>query len=88
VLRNFAGSRWLQARSEAGIAYQINTYRVLLTRARYETVIWVPRGDAADGTRPTAEFDAIAAFLRECGVQTLEVPTALEDSAESVPLLL
>ena len=88
VPRNFAGSRWLRARSDAGIAYQINTYRVLLTRARYETVIWVPPGDAADATRPIAEFDAIAAFLRECGVQTLEVATDLEDTAESVPLLL
>jgi hypothetical protein len=40
VARNFAGTRWLQTRAEAAIAYQVNTYRVLLTRARYETVIW------------------------------------------------
>ena len=33
-------------RSSEAIANQLNTYRVLLTRARYETVIYVPRGDA------------------------------------------
>ncbi len=42
VARSFAGTRWQEPRGEAAIAYQINTYRVLLTRARYETVIWVP----------------------------------------------
>ena len=52
------------------IANRINTYRVLLTRARiYETVIWVPRGDAADGTRKPAELDALAAYLSGCGVR-------------------
>jgi hypothetical protein len=48
VARNFVGTRWLETRAEAAIAYQINTYRVLLTRARYETVIWVPSGDRDD----------------------------------------
>jgi hypothetical protein len=45
---------------------------VLLTRARYETVIYVPRGDAADATRPPAEFDAIAEALAAAGVGALE----------------
>ena len=46
IVRSFAGTRWQEPHGEATIAYQINTYRVLLTRARYETVIWVPGGDA------------------------------------------
>jgi hypothetical protein len=49
----------------------VNTYRVLLTRARDRTVIWVPRGDAGDRTRQPRKFDAIAAFLAECGVGEL-----------------
>jgi hypothetical protein len=49
----------------------VNTYRVLLTRARFETVIWVPRGDAGDRTRDPAAFDAIAAFLLACGAEAL-----------------
>ncbi|WP_439578151.1 DUF2075 domain-containing protein, partial [Elioraea sp.] len=67
--RHFAGTRW--HRAERDHAFIRNTYRVLLTRARYETVIYVPRGDTADATRPPAEFEAIAAALAEAGVQEL-----------------
>ena len=54
-----------------------NTYRVLLTRARYETIIWVPPGSPAgdpfhDTTRPAAEMDAIADHLHACGARPLE----------------
>lgn len=86
VARSFAGTRWQEPRGEAAIAYQVNTYRVLLTRARYETVIWVPRGEDADVTRTPAEFDAIADFLQECGAQNLaalpQVPKVITDPAQ------
>ena len=75
IARRFSGSRWQERRKEADIAYQTNTYRVLLTRARYETVIWVPNGDEADITRPPHEFDAIANFLLTCGAQPLPQTT-------------
>ncbi|HVC63401.1 MAG TPA: DNA/RNA helicase domain-containing protein [Acetobacteraceae bacterium] len=89
VVRNFAGTRWQEPRGEAAIAYQVNTYRVLLTRARYETVIWVPGGEAVDVTRPPAEFDAIADFLQECGAQQLEAGAiTLDEIAEPAPMLL
>jgi hypothetical protein len=78
----------LEPRGEAAIAYQVNTYRVLLTRARYETVIWVPNGDNDDTTRRPAEFDAIAAFLQECGAEPLELADDTRDADESVPVLL
>ncbi|MBV1799364.1 DUF2075 domain-containing protein [Siccirubricoccus sp. G192] len=74
--RRFAGTGWQRDTKE--FAFVRNTYRVLLTRARYETVIYVPQGDAADRTRLPREFDAIAAHLRACG---------LRDLAEPVPLL-
>ena len=89
VVRSFAGTRWQEPRGEAAIAYQVNTYRVLLTRARYETVIWVPQGDVADGTRVPADFDAIADFLRNCGAQYLEdVPASPDHGSEPTPMLL
>lgn len=68
--RHFVGTRW--HRAEKDHAFIRNTYRVLLTRARYETVIYVPPGDAADPTRPPAEFDAIAEALAEAGARALE----------------
>ena len=74
IARKFAGSRWQERRQESDIAYQTNTYRVLLTRARYETMIWVPAGDPADGTRSPKEFDAIADFLLACGAHKLGAP--------------
>jgi hypothetical protein len=89
VSRNFSGTRWQEPRGEAAIAYQVNTYRVLLTRARYETVIWIPHGDAADVTRPPAEFDAIADFLHECGAQQLgALPPVPEATADITATLL
>jgi Uncharacterized conserved protein (DUF2075) len=89
VVRSFVGSRWQEPRGEAAIAYQVNTYRVLLTRARYETVIWIPPGDAADMTRQPAEFDAIADFLAECGAQQLgAIPDALNETTDTAPMLL
>ncbi|HEY0182995.1 MAG TPA: DNA/RNA helicase domain-containing protein [Rhodopila sp.] len=67
VARSFVGTRWQELSGEARVAYQVNTYRVLLTRARYATIIWVPEGDAADVTRNPSAFDAIAEFLFACG---------------------
>jgi hypothetical protein len=93
VVRSFAGTRWQEPRNEATIAYQINTYRVLLTRARYETVIWVPQGDPDDTTRSPAEFESIARFLMDCGVSAIpdpgphgrfdSPPIVVEDGAQS-----
>ncbi len=67
--RDFVGTRWQRIHQPEAIANRTNTYRVLLTRARYETVIWVPRGDPDDMTRPPAEADAIADFLLACGAR-------------------
>lgn len=67
--RRFAGTAW--QRDTVEFHFVRNTYRVLLTRARGETVIWVPRGDTADRTRNPAEFDAIADHLAACGARPL-----------------
>jgi hypothetical protein len=72
LARAFAGTRWQVTRGEAAGAYQVNTYRVLLTRACYETVIWVPRGDPEDATRGPLDFDTIARFLADCGAREVE----------------
>jgi len=75
--RRFAGDRWQLVRGEEEQRFIRNTYRVLLTRARYETVVWIPRGSPAedpfhDRTRPAAEMDAIADFLLACGARPLD----------------
>ena len=65
--RAFRGTSWTRPRSAEKSLNKRNAYRVLLTRARYETVIWVPPGDPADPTRDPAGLDRTADYLLSCG---------------------
>ena len=70
VAQEFKGYRWHTVKKE--YAFFRNTYRVLLTRARYETVIYVPRGEARDMTRLPASYDALVTRLLAAGVRPLD----------------
>jgi schlafen family protein len=70
--RQFRGTRWLNVKQEAMQQFIVNKYRVLLTRAREGVVIYVPRGDDEDPTRPRKPNDDIATYLASCGVRVLE----------------
>jgi hypothetical protein len=91
--RRFAGHQWQIVRGAEESRYILNTYRVLLTRARYETIIWVPPGSPAhdpfhDETRPAGEMDALADFLLASGARPLEILSPSADSvAEPVRLI-
>lgn len=84
--REFVGTAWQTRRAAEAIGNRVNTYRVLLTRARYGTVIFVPCGDTADATRRPEDLDAVAAFLAACGVEAL-AEVATEVKAELEPTL-
>ncbi|RKK03236.1 DUF2075 domain-containing protein [Pseudoroseomonas wenyumeiae] len=84
--RAFAGTRWNLVQKEEEKLFIRNTYRVLMTRGRYETVLWVPPGEDADRTRPATEFDAIAAHLLACGARPLEMWR--DEAAPALPPLL
>jgi hypothetical protein len=88
LVRDFKGTRWQTPSGAEVIANRLNTYRVLLTRARYETFIWVPRGDASDPTRPPASFDTIADFLVSCGIGIIEIDAAPPENLVEQPILL
>ena len=68
-IRSPAGKspRWYSEQSSDTQEFLRNKYRVLLTRARFGVVLFVPRGDSADQTREPAIFDATADFLIRCG---------------------
>ena len=83
IARRFAGTAW--QRDTVEFHFVRNTYRVLLTRARGETVIWVPPGDPADRTRSPAQLDAVADFLMACGVRPLP---AITPPLQTAPALL
>lgn len=65
------GAAWQRINKESNQAYQINAYRVLLTRARQGMVIVVPEGDHGvppDSTRLPGYYDGVYAYLRRIGI--------------------
>ena len=69
--RLFRGTSWVRA-SEDPRKFMLNSYRVLLTRARRGMVIWVPKADGCDTTLNPAHFDATADLLREAGLSLID----------------
>jgi hypothetical protein len=68
AFRSFSGSKWGDVRKEIDRRYMLNTYRVLLTRARQGLVIWVPSENPADPTGAASWLDATADHLKRCGL--------------------
>jgi hypothetical protein len=71
VHQAFKGTKWQSVNDKSKRVYLKNAYRVLLTRARQGMVIFVPRGDALDHTRPPLFYDGTFDYLRSCGIPVL-----------------
>jgi DUF2075 family protein len=65
------GNRWNRIKKPERQAYQLNAYRVLLTRARQGMVICVPEGDNADVTRLPEFYDGTYLYLKSMGFEEL-----------------
>jgi DUF2075 family protein len=65
---SFRGDGWTNIRKDDRRRYQLNAYRVLLTRARQGVVIFVPPGDTTDPTREPGFYDETWEYLRLLGV--------------------
>ena len=66
-----SGTKWQNINKPINRTYQINAYRVLLTRARQGMVIVVPNGDKSvppDETRKPEWYDGIYNYLKEIGI--------------------
>lgn len=68
LARRFQGMAWGVLRRAEAVTWRRNAYRVLLTRARHASCIFVPEGAAEDPTRDPAEMDGVTEFLLACGV--------------------
>jgi hypothetical protein len=68
---NFRSDRWQNINQEEGRAYQLNAYRVLLTRARQGMVICVPEGNSMDDTRKPEFYDGTYEYLKGLGIIVL-----------------
>ncbi|MDM8251012.1 DUF2075 domain-containing protein [Phocaeicola barnesiae] len=69
-----SGTKWQNINKEINQEYQINAYRVLLTRARQGMVIVVPKGDNGvppDETRRPEWYDSIYEYLKDIGIQEI-----------------
>ena len=55
--RKMSAPRWQVLRDDEKRRFRVNAYRVLLTRSRAGTVIFIPRGSGDDPTRSPAELD-------------------------------
>jgi len=62
------GPHWRPEKDVTEQEFIRNKYRVLLTRARFGTVIYVPVGDTKDLSRSPAESEAVAEYLVRCGL--------------------
>lgn len=69
----FRGTRWNKRNKEEQKRYLVNSYRVLLTRARQGMIIFVPEGvePEEDSTRDKAYYDSIYNYLCSCGIRQL-----------------
>jgi len=76
--RRLSGDHWQIVRDETRKRYSVNSYRVLLTRAREGMILWIPSGAPDDNTRDPEQLDATADYLVRCGAVLLG-----EDSREA-----
>lgn len=70
--KNFRGTEWQNVNQEERQRYLLNTYRVLLTRARQGMIIFVPEGDEQDHTRQPQFYEGIFDYLISVGIPELK----------------
>ena len=70
VARRFKGTKW---QVDSDPTFALNRYRVLLTRARYGMIIWIPIDpDSEKQFVDSSDLDQISKLLLSAGVQFLE----------------
>lgn len=66
--QSFKGSKWQKINQDSAKKYLLNSYRVLLTRARQGMIIYIPEINEADVTRPKEYYDMTFDYFRNCGL--------------------
>ena len=68
---SFVGTKWNRISKRDRIKYLINSYRVLLTRARQGMIIYIPKGDKNDITSLPRFYDLTYKYLKSLGIDEL-----------------
>ena len=66
--KRFSGTHWQNSNSKTDHQFVLNTYRVLMTRAREGIIIFVPEGSEQDETRLPEFYTPIYDYLKVCGL--------------------
>lgn len=66
--KRFSGTKWNSVNLLEKKKYLLNSYRVLLTRARQGMVIFVPEGDTNDKTRLPEFYDGVYSYFKSIGI--------------------
>lgn len=69
--RKFKGTKWQNINNSDIANYLINSYRVLLTRARQGMIIYIPNGNSEDLTRPNYIYDGTFDFFMTIGIEEI-----------------
>ncbi|WNM19774.1 DUF2075 domain-containing protein [Flavobacterium capsici] len=69
--KKFTGTTWKKNENSERIKYLINSYRVLLTRARQGMIIYIPCGNDEDITRPSLIYDGTFTFFKNIGIKEI-----------------
>lgn len=67
----FKGSKWNKIRNKDAQSYQLNAYRVLMTRARQGMIICVPEGNSEDHTRLPEFYNTTYEYLKSIGIEEI-----------------
>lgn len=68
---DFHGGKWRKIHQPQRQKHLVNSYRVLLTRARQGMIILVPKGSPEDRTRLPSYYDDIYNYLAEVGAEVV-----------------
>jgi hypothetical protein len=69
--RRLAGNRWTKVGDGRPTSFVLNSYRVLMSRAREGMVIWIPLGNEEDHTRDCAELTTTYQYIVNAGAEPL-----------------
>ena len=69
--KRFSRKQWINIDTDELQRYLLNSFRVVLTRARQGMIIFVPQGDVEDSSRHPKLYDAIYDYLKEIGIRDL-----------------
>ena len=69
--KNFKGTEWQNINRNENKRFLLNSYRVLLTRARQGMVIFIPEGDITDRTMLPSYYEPVYKYFTQCGIPTL-----------------